>query len=68
MGGTGEGHVQSLILASTLLVIGFQTILVAFIADLLAANRKLMEEVRFRMRAGNEVEAMLDSSIDNDKP
>ena len=26
---------------------GFQTLLIAFIADLLAANRKLMEEVRF---------------------
>lgn len=41
-----EGHVQSLILASSLLIIGFHTILIAFVADLLAANRKLMEEVR----------------------
>jgi glycosyltransferase involved in cell wall biosynthesis len=41
-----DGHVQSLILASSLLVIGFQTILIAFVADLLSANRKLMEEVR----------------------
>ncbi|MEZ5701525.1 MAG: glycosyltransferase family 2 protein [Burkholderiaceae bacterium] len=41
-----DGHIQSLILASSLLVIGFQTILIAFVADLLSANRKLMEEVR----------------------
>lgn len=41
-----EGHVQSLILASSLMVVGFQTILIAFVADLLSANRKLMEEVR----------------------
>lgn len=41
-----EGHVQSLILASSLLIIGFHTILIAFVADLLAANRKLLEEVR----------------------
>ncbi|WP_066254018.1 glycosyltransferase family 2 protein [Hydrogenophaga flava] len=41
-----DGHIQSLILASSLLIIGFQTILIAFVADLLSANRKLMEEVR----------------------
>lgn len=41
-----DGHVQSLILASSLMVIGFHTILIAFVADLLSANRKLMEEVR----------------------
>lgn len=41
-----DGHVQSLILSSSLMVIGFNTILIAFVADLLAANRKLIEEVR----------------------
>lgn len=41
-----DGHIQSLILASSLLIIGFQTVLIAFVADLLSANRKLMEEVR----------------------
>lgn len=49
--GEGTGNVQSLILAGTLLVMGFQTVLVAFLADLLAANRKLMEEVRFLLKA-----------------
>ena len=49
-GGEGEGHIQSLILASALLIIGFQTILVAFLADLLAANRMLLEDVRFSLR------------------
>lgn len=46
--GTGNGHVQSLILAATLLGMGFQTLLIAFIADLLAANRKLLEDIRFK--------------------
>jgi glycosyltransferase involved in cell wall biosynthesis len=46
----GEGHVQSLILASILLGIGFQTILVAFVADLLAVNRRLMEDIQYRLR------------------
>ena len=48
LGGEGDGHVQSLILAGALLVMGFQTLLVAFLADLLAANRKLLEEIRFK--------------------
>ena len=47
-GGQGGGHVQSLILASVLLGMGFQTMLIAFIADLLAVNRKLLEEQRQR--------------------
>ncbi|GAB6142728.1 glycosyltransferase family 2 protein [Desulfocicer niacini] len=46
----GDGHIQSLILASILMGMGFQSILIAFIADLLAANRKLMEEMRFNLK------------------
>lgn len=46
--GNGSGHIQSLILASVLLGMGFQTLLVAFVADLLAANRKLLEDIRFK--------------------
>jgi glycosyltransferase involved in cell wall biosynthesis len=49
-GGEGGGNVQSLILAGALLIMGFQTMLIAFVADLLAANRKLLEEIRFRTR------------------
>jgi glycosyltransferase involved in cell wall biosynthesis len=48
--GAGGGHVQSLILASILLGVGFQTMLVAFVADLLAVNRRLMEDVQFRVK------------------
>lgn len=48
--GEGEGHIQSLILGGALLIMGFQTVLVAFLADLLSANRKLLEEVRFDVR------------------
>lgn len=44
--GNGAGHVQSLILAGVLLGMGFQSFLIAFIADLLAANRKLLEDIR----------------------
>lgn len=40
----GSGHLQSLILASILIGIGFQTIMVAFVADLLSVNRRLLED------------------------
>jgi glycosyltransferase involved in cell wall biosynthesis len=46
----GAGHIQSLILASILIGIGFQTIMVAFMADLLAVNRKLLEELQYKSR------------------
>ena len=41
----GAGHVQSLILAAVLMIFGFQTGLLAFIADLLSVNRRLLEEL-----------------------
>lgn len=46
--GESGGHVQSLILASLLIGIGIQTILIGFVADLLSVNRKLLEELKFR--------------------
>jgi glycosyltransferase involved in cell wall biosynthesis len=48
--GSGVGHIQSVILAGVLIGIGFQVILVAFIADLLGVNRKLLEEIQYRLR------------------
>ena len=48
--GKGQGHIQSLILASVFMGIGFQTMLVAFVADLLAVNRRLVEDIQYRMR------------------
>ena len=45
----GQGHVQSLVLASILIGIGFQTIIVAFIADLLSVNRRLAEDTRYQL-------------------
>ena len=48
--GDSAGHIQSLILASILMGVGFQTILTAFLADLLAVNRRLMEDVQYRIK------------------
>ena len=53
--GDGAGHIQSVILAGVLMGMGFQTGLIAFIADLLSVNRKLLEELRVeQMKASLE--------------
>jgi len=59
----GTGHVQSLILASILLVSGFTTLLAAFLADLLAANRKLLEDLRYRVRILQSQNGASDSHV-----
>jgi glycosyltransferase involved in cell wall biosynthesis len=46
----GAGHIQSLILASVLLIIGFQTVLIGLLADLIAGSRALVEDTLFRVR------------------
>lgn len=48
--GSGAGHVQSLILASTLMLLGFQTFVVGLQADMIAANRKILEDIQFHVR------------------
>lgn len=48
--GQSGGHIQSLILASTLLMLGFQTFISGLLADLIASNRKLLEDTQERVR------------------
>lgn len=48
--GDGDGHIQSLILGGVLLNMGFITLLFAFLADLMSANRKLLEDIRVQLR------------------
>lgn len=48
--GTAGGHVQSLILASTLLMLGFMTFIIGLQADVIAANRKILEDVQLHVR------------------
>ena len=50
--GAGSGHVQSLILSNVLMGMGFQTGLIAFLADLLAVNRRLLEDIKYSLRRG----------------
>ncbi len=44
------GHVPSLILAAILLLIGVQTFIVGLHADVMAANRKMIEEVKYHVK------------------
>ncbi len=48
--GTAGGHVQSLILATILILIGFIAIMIGLLADIIAANRKLLEDIQYRIR------------------
>ncbi|MBO6137812.1 MAG: glycosyltransferase family 2 protein [Lachnospiraceae bacterium] len=48
--GAGMGHIQSLVFASTLMMIGFMTFIMGLQADIMAANRKLLEDIQFRLR------------------
>ncbi len=48
--GAGGGHVQSLILASLLIMIGIQTVIVGLQADVIAANRKILEDIQYHVR------------------
>lgn len=48
--GSGNGMIQSLILAAVFLIVGFLTFLIGLIADLVSFNRKILEEVLFRLR------------------
>jgi glycosyltransferase involved in cell wall biosynthesis len=48
--GQGRGHVQSVILAGVLIVMGFEAFLVALLADILAVNRKLLEDIRYSVK------------------
>src|SRR5712692_978665 len=46
----GAGHVQSLVLSAAVFLLGFQVLLIGLLADLVAANRRLTEEVLVRLR------------------
>ena len=48
--GAGTGHIQSLILASMLIIIGVQTMVIGFCGDIMTANRKLIEDVQYRVK------------------
>jgi hypothetical protein len=50
LAGQRVGHVQSLIFAAIMIIVGFQVTLIGLLADLLSCNRKLLEELIYRVR------------------
>lgn len=46
----GAGNIQSLILSAILFIVGFQTLLIGLVADLISFNRKILEELLYRIR------------------
>jgi glycosyltransferase involved in cell wall biosynthesis len=48
--GNSQGHIQSLILAAVLLIVGFQIVLIGLVSDLIFGNRKLLEEILYRLK------------------
>jgi len=48
--GQGGGHIQSLIFAAILFIVGFQVLVVGLVADVISFNRRLIEETLLRVR------------------
>lgn len=48
--GQGDGHIQSLILASMLIIIAVLCEVIGLLGDVISANRKLLEEIQFELR------------------
>ena len=48
--GEGGGHIQSLIMAAVLFIVGFQVIVLGLLGDVISHNRKLIEETLLRVR------------------
>lgn len=48
--GQGGGHIQSLILSSLLIMLGVLIFVIGLQADLIAANRKILEDVQYHVR------------------
>jgi glycosyltransferase involved in cell wall biosynthesis len=72
--GEGRWHVQSVIAAGVLLMVGFMVVLIGFVADIMASVRRLLEEVLYRQRrmedrlsgqsSGNESPSLFDENTE----
>lgn len=53
MMGDGNGHLQSIVFGAVMFLAGFQILVLGLVSDLIASNRKLIEEVLYQMRREN---------------
>lgn len=48
--GSGGGHIQSVILAMLLIIVAVQSFMMGLQADIMSANRKLLEDIQYRIK------------------
>ena len=65
--GNGAGHTQSLVFATMLIIIGFMTFILGLQADIIAANRKILEDVQYRVRRMEAAEAERENAGKSEK-
>ncbi len=46
----GSGHIQSLVISGTLIILGFMLIMIGLVADIISFNRRLIEDTLYRVR------------------
>ncbi|MEO0867111.1 MAG: glycosyltransferase family 2 protein [Cyanobacteria bacterium J06642_11] len=63
---TGRSHVPSLILSAILILIGVQCWIFGLMADLMSANRKLLEDIQLRLRR-SEIEGHLNQTREKER-
>jgi glycosyltransferase involved in cell wall biosynthesis len=62
--GEGQGHVQSVIAAGVLLMVGSGVVLFGMVADIMGSVRRLLEEVLYRQRRLEDQLSLKESSKD----
>ena len=63
--GREPGHLQSVVLSAILIIVGFQVGLIGLIADLIAFNRKILEEMLYRVRLLESTQSETELEIEN---
>jgi hypothetical protein len=66
--GQGGGHLQSVILSAVLLIVGFQVLLIGLVADLIGFNRKILEEILYRIKTVELISTKPINRKDDDRP
>lgn len=65
--GNGDGHIQSLILSSMLIIIAVMAGVIGLLGDVISANRKLLEEIQFELRKMDYGHGHEEMKSDNEK-
>jgi hypothetical protein len=48
--GGGAGHIQSLVISGVLIIMGFMLLMIGLVADIISFNRRLIEDILYRVR------------------